>query len=306
MKNTNRRLPRIILCLSTFGSDAGLLFSQVRRPPLSPEESKWPQIVRNTQAMTVSLSMDRQVYFPVEDAVITVRVTNPTSRALEVLKPLDRYSGSLYPSTQQFGNDGDPIAFHPGNAPVASTVIIQPGQEISASTRAYRPGEGLTSCEIPMRAGKHTLTYLYGPTARVEFTVAYPTIERCTSAEDPLLESNPEVIHTREGFKQTGKQLTRHIYTLTCAMKLDGRTLIGTGARSYYASAEVTELHARNGGWLGLRGMVRAVDSADDVELVGASHDADGGLSIAIRTAGGVKQVRLNKHMKVLPDEAIR
>lgn len=302
MKNINALLPQLMLCLCTLGSNAGHLFSQVRVPPLSPDESKWPQIERNTRAMAVSLSMDRQVYFPGEDALITVRVTNLTGGALEILKPFDRYSGSLYPSTQQFGNDGDPTWFHLGNAPNASSVMIQPGQEVSASVHAYRPGDGLTSCEIPTRAGKHTLTYLYGPTARAEFTVAYPMIERCMSTKDPRPLSNPEVVHTREGLKQTGKQLAYNLYTQTCLMKLDGRTVIGTGTKMN--SGYVVQ--PNEAAWIALRGMVRVVDSASDVELVGASHDPGGGLTIAIRTAGSAKQVRLNNRMEVLPAEAIR
>jgi len=52
--------------------------------------------------------------------------------------------------------------------------------------------------------------------------------------------------------------------------------------------------------------MVRVVDSVRDLELVTVSHDSDGGLSIALRTAGGAKQVRLNNRMEVMPVDAGR
>jgi len=84
------------------------------------------------------------------------------------------------------------------------------------------------------------MTYLYGRTARVEFTVAYPAIERCMSTQDPRASSSSEVIRTREGLKQTGKQLTYHLYTQTCLMKFEGRAIIGTGTtmNSVTSSAE--------------------------------------------------------------------
>src|SRR5258708_3681494 len=53
------------------------------------------EIRRNTHRLRVSVKVDRDIYFPGEEATINVSVENPTSQMLEVIEPFRSDTGSL-------------------------------------------------------------------------------------------------------------------------------------------------------------------------------------------------------------------
>jgi hypothetical protein len=101
-------------------SRAFAIFAAVALAPAQVRESsdltpadrlRWSQIAENTRLLTVDLELDRRLYFPTERARLTVTISNPTSRPLEVLEPLHRY----VPVQREVEERRSPlVVFHPG------------------------------------------------------------------------------------------------------------------------------------------------------------------------------------------------
>src|SRR5258708_6519212 len=63
--------------------------------PQTGSSDRQSEIAKNSAKLAVTVKLDRDVYFPGEDAQITVRVVNPTPEILEVPTPFDVRTGGL-------------------------------------------------------------------------------------------------------------------------------------------------------------------------------------------------------------------
>jgi hypothetical protein len=159
----------------------------------------------NTRKLQVTLQLDKQIYFPNEDATLTITIANSGATPLEVFEPLSSRTGGVNMYFQ-----GDPakpasnlrswrrLSPHPygplegvdGDAPA---VWIFPGQPATKkcivsdpSSRAPVKANGLVSMSVcdgfhmTEYEGDYQIRYNYGPGAAVGFSVVWPQFEQWT------------------------------------------------------------------------------------------------------------------------------
>jgi len=74
---------------------AGYAAAQTLSPAEQAVITKTRELQANKVKLAVSLSLDREVYFPGEDAQVTIRIVNPTSQIMEVPEPFNPLTGEL-------------------------------------------------------------------------------------------------------------------------------------------------------------------------------------------------------------------
>jgi hypothetical protein len=141
----------------------------------TPEE-RVVRLTRNVQLLKVEMTMDRAVFFPGETATITVTVTNPTGRPLEV--PLVTDTEGFYGSVKL--NSGWTPPAEPLRPPDAAApgTLLPPGGGVTFTIhtldKIYRPWQ-MTGA-MPPNPGRHRLVSRLG--GAVEFEVAEPILEK--------------------------------------------------------------------------------------------------------------------------------
>ncbi len=140
----------------------------------TPEE-RVTKLSRNSRSLKVEMTMDRAVYFPGEPATITVTVSNPTERTLEV--PLVTDPEGFYGSVKM--GRGWTIPPDPPHWPDAATsTVLPPGQKITFTIntldKTYRPWHMMGA--TPFTPGKYSVRSLLG--GSVEYEVGTPILEK--------------------------------------------------------------------------------------------------------------------------------
>lgn len=192
-------------------------------PVRSPQE--YQRLFDNTRKLQVSLQLDKEIYFPNEDATLTITVTNPGATPLEVLEPLSSRTGGVNVYFQ-----GDPakpasnlrswrrLSPHPYGGPYegdadAPAVWIFPGQPATKkciisdpSSRAPVKAKGLVSTSVcdgfrmMEYEGDYQIHYNYGPGAVVGLRVVWPQFEQWTEVRfakeaEPKVSRGPAYSH---------------------------------------------------------------------------------------------------------------
>ncbi len=167
--------------------------------PQTGSSDRQYEIAKNSAKLTVTVKLDRDVYFPGEDAQITVRVVNPTPETLEVHAPFDVRTGGLNlmerngrrrpelpPSEWVFswahpvGMYSHQIVVEGEKAPEPPTIWLSPNQPMERMFWASDTGCGQNIpfagvCTLPGEEGKYRVTYW---NAVAQFRIAHPTLER--------------------------------------------------------------------------------------------------------------------------------
>jgi hypothetical protein len=171
----------------------------------------------NRANLAVSLTLDRDVYFPGEDAQVTIRIVNPTSQMMEVPEPFNPLTGFL--SVMHRGGPLDPVWVPDqvrtenwvGIPPPPPAVWISPGQSIEKtfwlSDPAF-PKNGTSfveSRDVHEREGLFRVSYSYDDRAFAQYQVVWPQFEQWTRVKfqrpgqvrDPAKPSGPTVAVSR-------------------------------------------------------------------------------------------------------------
>ena len=282
---------RIITVLSATLLLANSMRSQIlRKEPTdglsAADRAKWVQISQNTRQMSLELMLDRKVYYPGERMKITVTVSNPTNRALEVLEPLARSSGSLAVQEDREDDDAPPSQFHPSWFLDASTRLISPGERITAmidTTKSELPLSS-TILSYPRPSGVYHLVYLYGQTARVEFSIKYPRIIKCSFEADPRIFEWEEVAPGGKG--KTGRRVPYKRHVCGCLFDFDGRYIVAISPVShnsaFYRLDKSGEFNSANAAYF--PGLKRVVESDEPLEDFVMTPQLDGKLVVSYTT----------------------
>jgi hypothetical protein len=140
----------------------------------TPEERAW-RLEENARLLKVEMTTDRSVYFPGEPATITVTVTNPTNRTLEV--PLVTDPEGFYGSFKM--GRGWTMPSYPPRWPAPATSTVLPlGRSVTFTVHSldktyppwYRTGA------TPYTPGRYRVQSLLG--GSVEYEVAAPILEK--------------------------------------------------------------------------------------------------------------------------------
>jgi hypothetical protein len=201
----SRSKTQLILACCIFGAASRAAAQVVVRgePVRSPQE--YQRLLDNTRKLQVTLQLDKQVYFPNEDAILTITIANPGATPLEVFEPLSSRTGGVNIYFQ-----GDPakpasnlrswrrLSPHPYGGPYegdgdAPAVWLFPGQPATKkcivsdpSSRAPVKANGLVSMSVcdgfhmMEYEGEYQIRYNYGPGAVVGFSVVWPRFELWT------------------------------------------------------------------------------------------------------------------------------
>src|SRR5437870_3585424 len=149
--------------------------AQQAAPGESPEWRRLEDLNRNRQKLELSVHMDRAVYFPGEDAEVTIRVVNPTATSLEVPEPFHTETGNVnllkkgpLPLQWVYGNaaagaSGDSIIT---SAPprIPPTTWLAPYQKVEKTFWLSEAGCGrslpfVTPCQLEEAEGEYRLAY---------------------------------------------------------------------------------------------------------------------------------------------------
>jgi len=186
------------LFLAGFLTMAGASNARAQQPgPPGPNLKRILDLENNRMKLDVSVRMDRDVYFPGEDAQVTVRVVNPTAQILEVPEPFDERTGNvsiMARGTGDLKNDwvvvsgggghGPVIAVPDANLPVQPAVWISPNQPLETTFWLSAAGchghavPFVKVCQLEEREGEYRLGYGYTAKAFATFRVVWPQLEQ--------------------------------------------------------------------------------------------------------------------------------
>ena len=151
----------------------------------------------NRAKLAISVTLDRDVYFPNEDAQITIRVTNPTTQTMEVPEPFNPLTGGiaiLRPGTgvsqgqwvyasSRIGGWGA-VAVSP-EPPPPPAVWLSPNQPKEKSfwlseSSCHEPDSFSAVCWMSEAEGQYRIAYEYDARAYAQFQVVWPQLEQWT------------------------------------------------------------------------------------------------------------------------------
>jgi hypothetical protein len=193
---------------------------QSPRVTSSPASDRKRQILKNTSKLKVTLTLDRQAYFPMEEALLQITIVNPESQDLEVYDPWHAPAARLFFLAELIERrplDTDPLP----------TQIIPAHEE---STRFFRldgatcrqPGSvtqlNYKHCAMPSQPGKHVLQMVIAEVNGA--TTQFDVIDPGPPLEAVELEVDPYVRDSRDVFgRPTGKSYRTKAYARAYKLK---------------------------------------------------------------------------------------
>jgi hypothetical protein len=174
----------------------------VRSQTVKRQDPVWQQLHDlsvSKSKLEVTTKLDRDIYFPGEDAQVTIVVANPTAQILEVPTPFDLQTGFVHlyvRGTGSLQNDwvetGSLVSGHGivevGKPVVPPTTWISPVQPL---TRTFWLSEAgcnhhivpyVGPCQLEETEGEFRLWYTYGANAYATFRVVWPQFEHWAEA----------------------------------------------------------------------------------------------------------------------------
>ncbi|MCC6390694.1 MAG: hypothetical protein IT167_08830 [Bryobacterales bacterium] len=177
-----------------------LVLAQVGGEPYRPTPERILQLARDARKLQVSLQLDRDVYFPGEEPIVSVLFHNPTSQVLQIPEPLQGGAGGINlleaehdPVTvKRLGSPWRYMRAHPfdwNNLPDdARSRLVQPGEtfQIDVSTTDGCLGKSGRwqgwDCTFPESEGEYQIEYTYSSAAKAQFRIVWPRVERWAEA----------------------------------------------------------------------------------------------------------------------------
>jgi hypothetical protein len=158
------------------------------------DTAKVKELKTNTSRLRVTAQLDRQVYFPGEDAALLIVVTNATQQSLEVFDPLQIRNGRVsllrrYPTkanafgaqwlpespTGDYFLSGGTVWMRPGETIERAFVFSRPGTRVGGTGQGKNVKTICSECQIPELPGEYRFTYGVG--GKADFTVVEPKLE---------------------------------------------------------------------------------------------------------------------------------
>ena len=182
------------------------------------------EIAKNSAKLTVTVKLDRDVYFPGEDAQITVRVVNPTPGILEVRAPFEVRTGGLnlmerngrrrpdLPPSEWIFRSSHPVGMHSHDivvigekVPDPPTIWLPPNQPMERTFWIFDACEQKIAfvgvCRLLEEEGEYKVTYW---NAAAQFRIAWPKLEDWAEV---VFQRPIEIPDTDGNRKPTGKML---------------------------------------------------------------------------------------------------
>jgi hypothetical protein len=182
-----------------------------RTPAEALTRSRFNQAVENIDELNTSISLDRSTYFAGEVAKITIRVENPTDKALEIPDPRQSLYFNVACLGEPYAHCGmaDWVATPGDNTPL---LTLQPGGviEFTALSSDQVPGSSELTVEpggtVPIRVGQARFHGFWG---QLDFDVVAPkliqivrakfTAKAESSTDEPQqTEDGPQTVGTGE------------------------------------------------------------------------------------------------------------
>lgn len=169
------------------------VFGQVPSAGDQAASSRRWQLGLNQKKLDISLTLDRDVYFPGEDAQVTIRIQNPTSQALEIPEPFNTLTGCVGIKRPRPGSNqsewvyawsncgGGSVGI--GDLPVPPTVWISPNQPIQrtfwlSDLGCVKPGTSFVgACHLNEAEGAYRVVYDYDIRAFAVYRIVWPDFE---------------------------------------------------------------------------------------------------------------------------------
>jgi len=305
-------------------SVSGLLFVSllgaqvhIQGGPGGPSVEKLHELWRNTGRLLGTLQLDRQVYFPAEDATLKITITNPTSQTMEVYDALHIQNGqiSLYRRDplrkNPYGAEWLPLnpSGHNSGGP---TIFIQPGQPLEKefvfsdpATRSPRDAQGKLKadicgeCRIPEQEGEYRFLFRGG--AQADFRVVWPSLEQWTEVTfqrpyqfqvtnpDGKQVGGPRTTPRRVGVMVLGYQGSHVVAVTVDAAMSDPRADIDPNGRFTGYLSRLFGVHRR------------LVTSAKAITSLQATADAGENITIIYTDQDGQHRIKLNPQRDVVP-----
>ena len=214
-----KRHSRAKLLLLLYG---GMISPAVGRLPgqSGPAWERLRQLEKDQAKLDVKVKLDRELYFPGEDAHVALTVVNTTPGILEVPTPFDRETGGV-------------VTMAPGNGPLdppwvvvslgftGHGPVVVPREPVIPPTTWLPPGHPLEKafwlseagcrklpfvgpCEIEEKEGEYRLAFGYG--AFAPFRVVWPQFEQWTEVVLAKPYTSEEELPNK---KRTGRILSR-------------------------------------------------------------------------------------------------
>jgi hypothetical protein len=253
------------------------------RPLSAQERERLQRTTANSAMLQVSLKFDRERLFPGEETAVTLRVSNPTDKTLEVFDPFKKTTSRI-----MFPADSS----HEGpQARVFPTIFMSPSQSISISIRLNGDCRdapvSFSSCMTPTAPyAKLTVVWIY---ARV---IAAETQIEILS---PNLVNAVEVIssaarQTRAAGREDPTPVTRRIYQRAFLLERDHEYWVCSSATG--ATHPLAE-DARNRQSVLLGRILCHHSSRQMIEDLTLVDEGDGTMSIHFRDEGKQELIRL-------------
>jgi hypothetical protein len=275
--------------------------------------------VENAKKTSVTIALDRTVYFPGERYRMTLRVTNPTASVLHVPDPFDIRGASTdvwYRSERAkalYGSEWTPYSLHP-NAQYRPMHHDPPSVAIPAGRYVERTFETndkllgdvepvIPQGKAPITASHYRLVFNYPKTAQFEFQVVSPLLEAI--AKVPLSGFLTAVQISPPGTTLTGRFAKKEVKrrTFVAALGGDGSHWIvasGTEGGAEFPANPGTVLSLHEVATFG--GLVRVARSDNPIVAIAGVADPAENITITwTDSTGRTGSARVDRNKNVLP-----
>lgn len=269
----------------------------------------------NKAKLAVSLTLDRDVYLPGEDAQVTIRIVNPTSQIMEVPEPFNPLTG-LLSIMHKSSNPLDPVgiselersrASHEnwvGIPPPPPVVWISPGQPIEKTFWISDPafpknGSSFVAIsDVHEPEGLFRILYSYDYRASAQYQVVWPQFEQWTRVE--FLKRG----QIRDPAKPTGKTVTFPRWAWFAAVGYQGSHIIIAGRGENTAGPLEPDQNGKFTGYMSrafspFRRI--AVSTAPITSLEGLADNAENITLIYTDQTGHRSTLKLNANRDLMP-----
>ena len=265
------------------------------------------ELVENNARLQFWMQLDKDEYFPAEEAVVKIAAKNPTATPMEVIDPLtwdvatfEIHGYQSEVSRVRYGKDASRGIFPVRTFKPGETAEIR--VELSGSIAALKAGKGV----IPNREGSNLLIFTtVGGSTQVDYHVVYPTI---VERKEVRLHQSITGEATGPAHPLTKKTVSAHLIHNALVVSYKGRyhvclTQRGAGIPMTDVYPEIDKqgsvLDERASRWLGAISRVASSDKPITSLSIEANLVDD--LSVNFEIKGeGKKTVRIDARREVI------
>ena len=279
-------------------------------------------IAKNSAKLTVTLKLDRDVYFPGEDAQITVRVANPGPEILEVRAPFDVRTGGLnllernhrglhgLPPSEWIFISSHPVGMHSHDIEIVGEKVPDPPTIWLAANQPMERTFWISDacgqkiafvgvCRLPEDEGEYRVTYW---NAAAQFHIVGPKLEQWAE----VVFQKPLEIPDKDGNrKPTGKTLVYDRFVRAVVLGYQSNHILAVSVVVHTGDRRIR--FDPNGVFTGsvsrYFGVIRRlVTSSKAITAVQATADAAENITIAYTEDGQRFTLKLDPNRNPIPN----